>query len=64
LKCVEMLPAFSAGILVGWHGKIAELQSRCVQKQNSSPPACCWHRHLPTAQIGRSLTLNARYGTS
>src|SRR5207245_7418414 len=40
LKSVEMLPAFEAGILVGWHGKIAELQSRCVQKQNSSPPAC------------------------
>jgi hypothetical protein len=40
LKSIEMLPAFEAGILIGWHGKIAELQSRSVQKQNSSPPAC------------------------
>ena len=55
LKCIEMLPAFGAGILVGWHGKIAELQSRCVQKQNSSPPAYCWHRHLPTARAGALL---------
>jgi len=55
LKCIEMLPAFSAGILVGWHGKIAKLQSRCVQKQNSSPPAYCWHRHLPTPRAGALL---------
>src|SRR5438046_9716829 len=40
LKSIEMVPAFQAGILVGWHGKIAELQSRSVQKQNSSPLAC------------------------
>ena len=39
LKSIKMLPALGASILVGWHGKIAELQSRCVQKQNSSPPA-------------------------
>src|SRR5207237_8083679 len=39
LESVEILPAFGAGILIGWHGKIAELQSRCGQKQNSSPPA-------------------------
>src|SRR6266480_5629094 len=64
LKSIKILPAFGAGIFVGWHWKIAELQSRCVQKQNSSPPAYCWHRHLPTARTGHSLTLNVRYGTS
>src|SRR5436853_6510501 len=65
LKSIKMLPALGASILVGWHGKIAELQSRCVQKQNSSPPAFAVGFVIcRRPEPGHSLTLKPRYGTS
>src|SRR5204862_1433133 len=58
LKCFEILPAFGAGILVGWHGKIAELPSRCDQKQTSSLRARCGLNIRLLPEPAHSLTSN------